>query len=511
MEKYISLTVQPLWENYIFDSEISEGAFGLVYKVRNTQDQKFYAMKIQNLKQLINKSPNNQSNEIIRIFREVNTFKLNHQNITGFHESYFTDDNKFVIITELAETDLRTFRESNSGFSNKQITDIMLQILKGVNYLHNQNIMHRYLSPDNILVFENGTKFKICDFGLASHNAESFIYVGKKYFKAPEISNEEEYSYNNQVDIWSAGIILYYLCTEYYDIEGKRLSDIKKKDPAYDFRLPENRKIFEPLLNKMLSLNSSQRPQALELIADLCLLINEPFNKHIDEEEKSIEAIIIPQNLATFNITLKSKTEKVNEVLAQIGHFNFPAVQNIHPNPNRIFVDYIKVNHDEYQGEIDSVTKKFDGRGRKISIIGNLYEGVWKDNKLNEYGRYILNSGSYFVGEYKDGQQSGYGKYHQDDGCSYEGQYLNGFKGGLGLFKWSDGDQYYGQWVDNKRQGLGVFTTKNGNIDFGQWFLSKRHGIVINIPKDGGKIKINKYENGKLKETELQTDNIQIN
>ncbi|CDW81049.1 camk family protein kinase [Stylonychia lemnae] len=296
MEKYVSLTVQLLWDKYIFDSEISEGGFGLVYKVKNTQDQKFYAMKIQNLKQLINKTPNNFSNEIIRIFREVNTFKLSHQNITKFIESYFTHDNKFVIITELAETDLRNFRENNSGLSNNQITDIMLQILKGVNYLHNQNIMHRDLSPDNILVFENGTKFKLCDFGLASHNAESINYVGKKYFKAPEISNEEEYSYNNQVDIWSAGVILNYLCTENYDIDGKRLSDIKKRDPTHAFNLPSTRKIFEPLLNKMLTLNPAQRPQALEIIADLCLLINEPLNKHIDEEEKSNEAIIIPQN-----------------------------------------------------------------------------------------------------------------------------------------------------------------------------------------------------------------------
>ncbi|CDW76406.1 UNKNOWN [Stylonychia lemnae] len=118
-----------------------------------------------------------------------------------------------------------------------------------------------------------------------------------------------------------------------------------------------------------------------------------------------------------------------------------------------------------------------------LDISGDLYEGVWKDNKLNEYGRYIFGSGKYFIGEYKDGQQSGYGKYYQDDGCSYEGQLTNDSYEGLGLFKWYDGDQYYGQWVNNERQGLGVYTYNNGDIDFGQWFLSDKHGIRIPIIK----------------------------
>ena len=49
--------------------------------------------------------------------------------------------------------------------------------------------MHRDISPDNILVYENGSKFKICDFGFASSDNKSLMFCGKDYFMPPEIDN----------------------------------------------------------------------------------------------------------------------------------------------------------------------------------------------------------------------------------------------------------------------------------------------------------------------------------
>ncbi|CDW84515.1 phosphoenolpyruvate carboxylase kinase [Stylonychia lemnae] len=201
MERYVALSVQPHWDKYQFVENIDSGAFGSFQKVKNTIDEKFYAMKVQNLKNLMTRVPNNYSNEMVRIIREINTFKLSHPNITKFYESYFTFDDKFVIVTELAESNLCTYRE-NTALTNTQIADIMIQIIKGTIHIHNQNVMHRDLSPENILVFENGNKFKICDFGLSQLLSNSTSFVGKPYFKAPEISLYEEFSYSSQVDIW---------------------------------------------------------------------------------------------------------------------------------------------------------------------------------------------------------------------------------------------------------------------------------------------------------------------
>ena len=51
--------------------------------------------------------------EILRLIREINSFNLDHPNVTKFIESFFTSSNKFVIVTELAELDLQRFREAN--------------------------------------------------------------------------------------------------------------------------------------------------------------------------------------------------------------------------------------------------------------------------------------------------------------------------------------------------------------------------------------------------------------
>ncbi|CDW78758.1 protein kinase domain containing protein [Stylonychia lemnae] len=507
MEKHVSLTLQTLWDKYTFESEISQGAFGIVYKVKNTKDGKFYAMKIQDLKKLINDVPDNYSNEFIRILREINTFKLCHSNITKVYESYFTIQDQFVIITELAENDLKSYRKANQDISNGEIIEIMIQLMKGTNYLHKQNIMHRDLSPDNILVFRNGTEFKLCDLGLSTPNVQSKVYVGKQYFKAPEIkiSNDSEYGYNHQVDIWSAGVILYYLCTEQYNYGPKklRLAEIKQQDPSCVFTLPPNRKIFEPLLNKMLRLNPHQRPQALEIISDLCYLIGDSLQQHIDEEEVKINDV----NSNPFALTLQSHTSKVNEILTQLGNFNFTAVQNIHTNPNRIFVSQIKASDYQYQGEIDNDLKQPDGRGRKITLSGQVHEGLWKNNQLNGYGRQIFQNGSYYIGEFKDGNANGFGKYYFTNGNVYKGKWLLNKSEGLGLYKWIDGDQYFGQWVNNQKQGVGVFTCKYGNTYLGQFENNQYHGIFMYIQNDGEQIQIRRYENNEYEDTLFEIDN----
>ncbi|CDW73422.1 UNKNOWN [Stylonychia lemnae] len=58
------------------------------------------------------REPYNYGVEMVRILREINTFRLSDPNITQFKESYFTFEDEFAIITELAESNLKTFREN---------------------------------------------------------------------------------------------------------------------------------------------------------------------------------------------------------------------------------------------------------------------------------------------------------------------------------------------------------------------------------------------------------------
>ena len=90
------------------------------------------------------------------------------------------------------------------------ITDIkkyMYQILKGMEYVHNQGISHRDLKPENILKNEQGV-IKICDFGSAKILDEKLNtpYIVSRYYRAPELILACS-DYSQKIDIWAIGCI----------------------------------------------------------------------------------------------------------------------------------------------------------------------------------------------------------------------------------------------------------------------------------------------------------------
>ena len=92
----------------------------------------------------------------------------------------------------------------------------MFQIANGLNYLHSYGVLHRDLKPDNCMISDNtdNATIKIMDFGLskvlAPHERVNDGF-GTLSFVAPEVLIRQPY--NKQIDIWSMGIMLYYMLT----------------------------------------------------------------------------------------------------------------------------------------------------------------------------------------------------------------------------------------------------------------------------------------------------------
>jgi serine/threonine protein kinase len=91
-------------------------------------------------------------------------------------------------------------------------SELFREILEGVKYLHNQNVIHRDLKPQNILITDgkNGNFIKIADFGLATiheYDGQSHTkYKGTRKYVAPEVMMKR--NYNKKADIHSLGVIL---------------------------------------------------------------------------------------------------------------------------------------------------------------------------------------------------------------------------------------------------------------------------------------------------------------
>ncbi|CDW91531.1 morn repeat protein [Stylonychia lemnae] len=266
-------------------------------------------------------------------------------------------------------------------------------------------------------------------------------------------------------------------------------------------RLEKNQKAFEELLSKMLQSDPSLRIDGLQVLYELCLLKEEPFEKHLELEEEK-------QNSSGFTLKIKSANAVINDIITELGDYNYGAIDKIHPNKNRIFSSLIKYTDNSiYQGEYDQVIKQRDGRGRQIWRSGEIYDGLWKNNLTDGLGRYIYANGNYYIGEYKAGKKNGFGKYYWKHGDVYSGQQVQDKQEGLGQLKYSNMDLYYGQWANGEREGVGVYIFNNGDIDLGQYMNSQKHGIQIFIPKNAGYLEISKYYRGKHKETLIQLEN----
>jgi len=108
-------------------------------------------------------------------------------------------------------------------------------------------------------------------------------------------------------------------------------------------------------------------------------------------------------------------------------------------------------NGGHYKGECTSDNQKH-GFGVFNDGADNIYEGEFKNDKIEGKGIYKTTAGTIYNGEWKNDLQDGMGKETWPDGSYYLGAYIKGLKNGKGFYKWEDGSEYDGQWV-------------NGNID----------------------------------------------
>jgi len=131
---------------------------------------------------------------------------------------------------ELAESSLtdimKTIPETTG---NKYFKDIC----EGLKFLHGQNLIHRDLKPDNILISKKGVA-KLSDFGITKKTENTYVSLSDRVnmfgtfrYLPPEVMNGEKY--NQKCDIWALGIIYYEMLTQGIKLfEGTREEIINK-------------------------------------------------------------------------------------------------------------------------------------------------------------------------------------------------------------------------------------------------------------------------------------------
>ena len=314
------MTQEEFFGRYKYDvsnDKIGIGTFGTVYKAYDTHEFQYVALKIAEVKTIGNNSFS-FAGEIMK-FQNLPEHPnlVNYTPVFTFPQATGTFD--FAIMPYFPAGNLNDLIQKNT-LSQSEKEDIALQILSGLEFLHNRNIIHGDLKPANILIDTNNQslltpyRVRIADFGLTktteTEGRKSFEGKNIQYSSPEQLKGE---AVNANSDLWSWAIISYKLLTdnelfvpENQSGEIQLMKNILEKDVTASLsELPENWKIA---LYDSLIKDPSQRIKSASglkniLSGDVAQLSgNLPENELVEIEEDDTEE---------FEVEIENETDAV--------------------------------------------------------------------------------------------------------------------------------------------------------------------------------------------------------
>lgn len=167
---------------------------------------------------------------------------LQHENIIQFVEYHDQGDYLYIIMEYARCGDMLGYLKKNGPLPEETAKSFARQVFSGLSYLHRNNVTHRDIKPDNILIAsEEPLLVKISDFGLSKmvQQDETFLktFCGTLLYCAPEVfppysssshgtkrqrgaANKKYNAYSSSVDMWSFGAVLWFVLCEKPPFEG---------------------------------------------------------------------------------------------------------------------------------------------------------------------------------------------------------------------------------------------------------------------------------------------------
>ncbi|XP_068102124.1 striated muscle preferentially expressed protein kinase isoform X2 [Hyperolius riggenbachi] len=187
---------------YTFLDEKARGRFGVIRECKENVTGKHFMAKIIPYEQ-----DNKQS-----VLQEYEVLKcLHHQRILSLHEAYITPRYLVLISEQCSGREILYCLVERFRYSEDDVVNYILQILQGLEYLHDQNILHLDIKPENIMVSYMNT-VKIIDFGSAQTFSPLVLRplgkrVGTLEYMSPEMLKGEPIG--PAADVWGLGVLTY--------------------------------------------------------------------------------------------------------------------------------------------------------------------------------------------------------------------------------------------------------------------------------------------------------------
>ncbi|XP_072348697.1 serine/threonine-protein kinase ULK3 [Scyliorhinus torazame] len=196
----------PKLEEFILTEKLGSGTYATVYKAyRKVNSREVVAIKCVSKKSLNKASVENLLTEI-EILKTVR-----HPHIVQLKDFQWDNVNIYLIMEFCAGGDLSRFIRSRRTLPERVARRFLQQLASALQYLHQRNISHLDLKPQNVLLSSFSTPhLKLADFGFAQHMSpwdEKHVLRGSPLYMAPEMVCRQQY--DARADLWSVGVILY--------------------------------------------------------------------------------------------------------------------------------------------------------------------------------------------------------------------------------------------------------------------------------------------------------------
>ncbi|KAF9319447.1 hypothetical protein BG003_009106 [Podila horticola] len=227
--------------------------------------------------------------------------KLNHINIVKLYEvlDVATEDSMYMVM-ELCKRGVLTevsLAADKTGeiFADDECRDVFQQMVLGIEYLHEHDIIHRDIKPDNLLRSEDGT-LKIVDFGVSEMfkkgNDRTTKSAGSPAFMAPELCRHDHGEVSGRAtDVWSMGVTLFCIRYGRLPFVSSNILELNRVIREDDFDLStEKDERFLTLMRRLLEKDPVQRISIEELRSDPWLT-NDGIEPLISKEENTQNAV----------------------------------------------------------------------------------------------------------------------------------------------------------------------------------------------------------------------------
>ena len=289
-------------DRYEILNKIGSGGMSVVFKGRDQKLNRFVAVKVL-------KAEYREDKNFVRKFKEEAQAAacLAHPNIVNVYDVGEEVGDHYIVMELVEGITLKNYIERKGKLTIKEATSIAIQVSMGLEVAHNNEIVHRDIKPQNIMISKDG-KVKVMDFGIAKAATSETIAsnaMGSVHYTSPE---QARGGYSDaKSDIYSLGIVMYEMVTGRVPFDGETtvavaVKHLQDEMPSPKTFCPELPISLEKIIYKCTEKIATRRyANMAELIVDLKQSLQTPevdFIKTVDVDEAAKTVMITKADIS---------------------------------------------------------------------------------------------------------------------------------------------------------------------------------------------------------------------